>query len=137
MRNHNFVQDISSWSENTKKLANKTVRKVALDMLTRIVERTPVDTGRARGNWVIGIGNPVMTYDPDLKDKDGGPTVNKGLGELADFDASQGQSIFITNSVPYIVPLEYGHSKQQPEGMVRVTMAEFPGMVKDVTGLRE
>jgi hypothetical protein len=34
---------------------------------------------------------------------------------------SADQSISITNGVPYIVPLEYGHS-QQATGMVRVNL---------------
>ena len=37
-----------------------------------------------------------------------------------------GQTIFITNSLPYAYRLEYdGWSRQAPAGMVRVTVVEF------------
>lgn len=36
----------------------------------------------------------------------------------------------IFNNVEYIVPLEYGHSKQSPAGMVRITLKEFQVYLK-------
>jgi len=33
----------------------------------------------------------------------------------------------VVNGVPYIVPLEFGHSRQAPAGMVRVSIAELTG----------
>jgi hypothetical protein len=41
---------------------------------------------------------------------------------------------YITNNVPYIDRLERGSSKQQPSGMVRVTVLEFRPIVAAVTG---
>ncbi len=42
----------------------------------------------------------------------------------------------IYNNVEYIVPLEYGHSKQAPQGMVRVSIADivnaWPNLVTEV-----
>ena len=35
------------------------------------------------------------------------------------------------NNLPYAVPIENGHSRQKPEGMVAVTVAEWPGIVKN------
>lgn len=32
--------------------------------------------------------------------------------------------IYVSNSLPYIVPLEFGHSKQAPAGMVRTAIAD-------------
>lgn len=36
-----------------------------------------------------------------------------------------GETAYITNSLPYAIPLEFGHSTQAPHGMVRVTLVEF------------
>lgn len=84
---------------------------LALTLHRKISERTPVDTGRARANWFVAEGAPrldtTMSTTP------------------AAVPALEGKSvIFITNSLPYIVPLEYGHSQQAPHGMVRTAIAE-------------
>ena len=51
-------------------------------------------------------------------------------------------TIIIVNGVPYIIILEYGHSKQAPQGFVRITMRQLAfgmktylkGYAKDVFG---
>lgn len=40
--------------------------------------------------------------------------------------------LFLMNNVKYIGELEYGWSKQAPEGMVRINVARIRRMVKDV-----
>jgi len=66
------------------------------ETLVTVRARTPIDTGNARSGW---FRSPP------------------GLSEF-------GTEQIIGNAVPYIVALEYGHSKQAPEGMARITAAE-------------
>ena len=40
-----------------------------------------------------------------------------------------GQVAFIVNNLPYAIPLEYGHSTQAPNGMVRITVERFQQIV--------
>jgi hypothetical protein len=42
---------------------------------------------------------------------------------------SAGLGYVISNDAPYIVRLEYGYSQQAPQGMVRITGAEWPEIV--------
>jgi hypothetical protein len=35
------------------------------------------------------------------------------------------------NNLPYGIALEYGHSKQAPSGMIRVTLARFQQIVDE------
>jgi nitroimidazol reductase NimA-like FMN-containing flavoprotein (pyridoxamine 5'-phosphate oxidase superfamily) len=42
-----------------------------------------------------------------------------------------GQTAYLVNNLPYAVPLEYGHSKQAPGGMVRITLARFQQVVDE------
>ena len=51
------------------------------------------------------------------------------MGKLTPSTVVDFPTIYITNTVPYILALEYGSSPQArvPEGMVRVTIAEFTG----------
>lgn len=94
-----FSGDINKFIRKVDKNALFVFRAVGLDMFGRIVKRTPVDTGRLRNNWQIT------------------PRVNLG------------QRLFITNNLPYAKPIEDGHSKQAPQGMVKVTVSEFDSIV--------
>lgn len=111
------------------------LRKVALDLHRRVVLRTPVDTGRARGNWQIGVntisrGETGATGGKRAVAADAGAAALSGLA-----DAKAGDRVFIVNSVPYIFRLEQGHSqKQAPQGMVAVTLREYPGIVSREAG---
>ena len=94
--------------------ANEVAVILGIQVFKGIVLKTPVDTGRARANWMISEGSPQVA------------TVlgTQAPATPSPMDFKGGSRIFITNSLPYIVPLEYGHSKQAPAGMVRVTLAE-------------
>ena len=110
----------------------KEVRKTyAFALYSSIVKKTPVDTGRARGNWNITVGHDNTTAStrttPQFKSVTDVPKVE---GD---------ETIYISNNLPYITKLEYGgfpnppkkgngktvngYSKQAPEGMVGVTLA--------------
>lgn len=98
-------------------------KKIALEAFRRIVLRTPVDTGRARGNWQLSIDTPATGILGTL-DKGGGSTVRGGLGALANLRPFA--VVWLTNNLPYIQALEDGHSQRQaPFGMVALTFAEL------------
>ena len=101
-------------------------KQVCLEVLKRIVLRTPVDTGRARGNWQVEIGRAAS----------GVLSVEGSQGVVASFAMGQGISkladipafsiVHITNNLEYIYYLEYDkRSEQHPEGMVEVTLTEL------------
>lgn len=181
--------DIGKWVERTKADMDTVVRKIALELTTRIVLRSPVGNpelwaanaqamadrqnhnvrmdvafdflqqrtgtktrpralqrrgqralaklyplksgkgyvgGRFRGAWEVTVGMPSTT-EPGRIDPSGGETIGAAHVALANYQV--GPSIFITNSVPYAGALEYGHSKQAPQGVVRLTVAEFQSVV--------
>jgi len=66
------------------------------ETLVTVRSRTPIDTGNARSRW--------ERFPPGL--------------------SSFGTEQVIGNDAPYIVRLEYGYSRQAPEGMARITAAE-------------
>lgn len=110
--------------------SNQAVRMLALEALSRIVLRTPVDTGRARGNWQAGAGSPDATVNPVGFDKQGTATIARGAAILQ--AAEPDQTLYITNSLAYILPLEAGHSGQAPAGMVGVTIAELQPLATEI-----
>lgn len=92
------------------------IAKMALSTFSSVVLATPVDTGRARGNWQPSFGSPA-TSATNNTDKGGGTTIASGSGLFARYEF--GEKIFLTNNVPYIQRLNEGHSKQAPAGFVQ------------------
>ncbi|RON86754.1 hypothetical protein [Pseudomonas fluorescens] len=84
--------------------------------------------GRFRGNWQFSIGTPAEG-ELDQVDPAGGVTLAKLRLQVEHLTI--GQTAYIVNNLPYAVPLEYGHSKQAPGGMVRITLARFQQIVDE------
>lgn len=94
---------------------NQDIRALAFKILRNVTVATPVDTGRARGNWQVGIDRAKLDI-LTVNDKSGSIAIGKGANELRgvkDFD-----SIWITNNLPYIGRLNEGHSQQAPKKFV-------------------
>lgn len=104
--------------------SDKFVRALALTGMTRLIEKTPVDTGRAKNNWNLAKGAPETTNLPagDYS-KSGSVAIVEAAGNAGKMQA--GDTLYLTNGLPYIPPLENGHSKQAPAGMIGLTVAEL------------
>lgn len=121
-----FELDIARFVEKAKGNVDLVVRKVALDVFKRVIMKSPVDTGRFRGNWQVAIGSiPAGTLQID--DKAGTATIAKVTAATMRLQA--GQVITLVNNLVYARALEYGHSKQAPNGMIRLTLTEFGSVV--------
>lgn len=122
-----FELDIQRFVDRANGRIDLVVRKIALDVFRRVIMKSPVDTGRFRGNWQVAIGNiPAGTLAID--DKSGTATMAKVTAATMRLNA--GEVIHLVNNLAYARALEYGHSKQAPNGMVRLTLAEFPQVVR-------
>lgn len=129
-----FAAQIKNFGDKTEKIMMDVARMSVITLFQNVVKRTPHDTGRARANWQIELdGTPPDASLLDT-DKDGEKTCAKiEQAMLAKFDKSTRMAI-LQNNLVYIKPLEYGHSqKQAPNGMVRISVAEFPGIVAQIT----
>lgn len=124
-----FRMSLRSFERRFDQKVDRLVRAVALDVTKAIVLRTPVDTGRARGNWQVTLGTPSSETGTKL-DPAGAMAQAKALTALAGY--TPGASVFIVNNLPYIVRLEYGSSAQAPGGMVRITAREWRAKVARV-----
>ena len=108
--------------------AHNLVRMAAVVCDAAVVLGTPVDTGRARANWLASIGAPKT--DPVLEfDRGGQKTIAAAQTVIADYDG-EGEGIFLANNVAYIMPLENGHSDQAPFGMAKHAVAAAEAAVK-------
>ena len=96
------------------------IRAATSEVFKNIIMMTPVDTGRARGNWQCTIGAPFVGEDRTSTVEKIQSTIPRRAGSV----------VYLTNNVPYIGALEYDfHSRQAPAGMVRVSVALFEGVL--------
>lgn len=136
MAESSFGLSLAAFAEKAPELARTVVRKVSIDLLTATVLRTPVGNpelwknkppkgyvgGRLRANWNVSLVSPDATTT-DAIDKSGQGAIGKGMSTIAAADGIE--DIWIMNSLPYAIPVEYGHSGvQAPQGMVRVSIAD-------------
>jgi len=118
-----FSDDIRRFTTKTVEAHGKIARVATLELFSGVIRATPVDTGRARGNWQTSVGAPVN-----------GEIAREGdAAALAEVEAKTpqgaGQITYLSNNLPYIVQLEEGSSKQAPEGMVKRNMDRVQKMV--------
>lgn len=117
-----FAANLNALCQRAGDKAELVVRKTALELQSQMIERSPVDTGRFKGNWQAGIGG-VNEAANDSADKSGAAALGRTQVALATW--KPGMSIVLSNSLPYARPLEEGHSKQAPYGMVRLTVQAY------------
>jgi len=122
-----FSDQIKSFTAKAHLNANDASRNIITDIIDEVVFRTPVDTGRARSNWQLGIDKINSTVKLDSFDPEGDATANKLISLIPEYVL--GMSIYVANSVPYIHDLENGKSRQAPVGMVAVTQIKFKSFI--------
>lgn len=122
-----FNREIDAFAKKVAINVTALQKKIVLEALRRLVMKTPVDTGRARGNWQVTIAAPA---EGQLQETDtiGTATILQGLEAIASLPAYE--VVWISNNVDYIELLEHGHSKQAPAGMLAVTVEELRTMFR-------
>lgn len=121
-----FQAQMKAFENMTEDKANKVFRKVCLDLSSGVIKGTPVDSGRAKSNWQPNIqtfSSGVLTEE----DKSGTSTIGKVASKVVALKI--GSTFTLTNNLPYIERLEYGYSKQAPQGMVRLNLLRFSSIL--------
>jgi hypothetical protein len=116
------------------------VRKVALAVDQAVVIATPVDTGRARSNWIVTLDSPatgeIPAHAPGSKGGTGGANaqaaINAGKQVISRYKDSNSK-ICITNNLDYIEDLNNGTSAQAPAGFVEQAVAAGANAVQGAT----
>lgn len=116
---------------------NELVKAIVVNIQYEVVRRTPIDTGRARSNFVVRLNTPFRLvykpYSPYRSRYRGGS--GGSMGENANLQQAVAQArgvmarrkpddpVYITNNLPYIARLNEGYSKLAPRNYVRVGVA--------------
>lgn len=151
--NADFGKNMQTIADKLGARVDLVAKKIVGELFSRIVERTPVDTGRLRANWNLSVDSPnVSTGMP------GGVSIDhvtsmKNRVESMDI---AGHQVYLSNGLPYAAVVEYGQypnppmygskkrgedgmaihvingfSMQAPHGMVRVSIAEIDSIVRE------
>ncbi len=115
-----FQGDINRFAKRTELEMEIVIRKLVFEAHKMVSMKTPVATGRARGNWNVSVNTIDRSIDLNKKGYKSS-TLRKGDGLKTNY---------IVNSLPYINALENGHSKKAPNGMVAITINELRNSLK-------
>ncbi|MEW4490978.1 HK97 gp10 family phage protein [Thalassoglobus sp. JC818] len=107
--------------ERTSVARREFVERLASAVIQETKSTNPVRTGRSRAGWVA----------PGPAGEDGGSE-----GSFTVSHTSQATEVSMTNSVPYVVFLEYGTSKTAPVAMVRKSLSRVAGRIASLFELR-
>lgn len=118
-----FTADISRFIGKTEKSAEQAVRKITLELLSKVVLKSPVDTGRFRSNWYASINYASKEVSASV-DKSGTGTISRGNSTINSYRIGDA-AIYLSNNLPYAYRLETGYSKQAPSGMARLSVMEI------------
>ena len=126
-----------SFNDDIKRLARKlaiteakAVAAFCLNISRRVDAISPVKDGLFRNNWRATLDQPYMGAVL--------PANRAGsIDHVIPFaKTANGHVFYLTNKIPYAKKLEYGHSAQAPNGMVRVSarmaLAELERAVRSV-----
>ena len=122
-----FGMDLQRFAKKAGTNIETVMRGITIELFSSVILDTPVDTGRARGNWQTTVNRDV---DGEVSRLD--PT---GFASIAEANAANfklGDIVYLTNNLPYIERLEFdAWSKQAPDGMVRKNMARLRAIIAD------
>lgn len=124
MKANEFAIELSRFAEEVKAEHVRLMKKVTLELLGRVTQKSPVDTGRFRANWMVGINaTDHTTTESTVND-----TIERGMATLTPL--AFGETIHVSNNLPYANQLEHGYSGQAPEGILSVSVEEIKAFLK-------
>ena len=137
-KNEEFVRTIHAFSGIAGKRLDFIMRKIGFDAFNQVLRRSPVNSGRCRASWRYSLnvidssvepkpktkkskkGKKGKSKKPTSSVKKGAPPTGDQLTKVLAVNktVTRKSVIRISNSLPYSVRLEKGHSKQAPNGIV-------------------
>ena len=136
MARGSFARDLARFAKKTKLTVDQVHRGVVLELFGSVVRDTPVDTGRARANW-LPAANHVRTETVEWPETGAKSMATaRTLAEVENVarDAKAGDVTIMTNNLPYIGMLENGSSQQAPQGMVRRNVDRVRANLRRIIG---
>lgn len=93
------------------------IKKAFIGLSTDIIMDTPVLSGRLKNNWMVSKNIPSNETTSE--------TGNQSINRVSSFSFKLGDTIYLTNNLPYALRIEYGYSKKSPNGMTRKNIIKW------------
>lgn len=131
-----FSSDLKKFAKKADKNLSKTIRSSVSQVFGAIIKETPVGNqsewenpkvknyvgGRLRNNWNTNLNsiNESANRPPDSSGSGSDGDLLTAMGRY-----KNGDTIYLSNSLPYAQAVEEGWSKQRPHGMVKVNLKRW------------
>lgn len=115
-----FAQQMNALASTVQQRIPMLSREVAQHIVEDVARENPVLTGQSSANWKTSIGSPDNSWDPGPNPDAGQHSIDAAKTALVAL--GMGQTVYITNNVPYIVDLNSGSSAKAPAGFVETAI---------------
>lgn len=105
-----------------RKRADAIVQLTSADLYSRILKRTPVQTGRLAASWTISLDRPQGGRVIYARKGDVQRAKKRNINRAQ--SAKAGDLVHITTRQPYARAVEFGDEDHEPRAMVRLAAAE-------------
>ena len=127
-----FALDLSKIEKAISGDIAEFIQQSVFEIYRGVTFKSPVLTGRFKGNWNVSVGSPIFNDDENATSTpyhENASNVTDGslTNYLLQIDGTK--PVYITNGLPYAARLETGYSKQAPVGMVDVTLTEYRAFI--------
>ena len=106
-----FEQSLSI-ADDLEAVVNKEARDTANFVLDRLIDDTPIDTGRAKGSWDVALNEATRVERSPLRRR--GTARREGRAVIKSAKNDNYPTIIITSNLVYMPRLNNGWSKQAP-----------------------
>lgn len=124
-----FTVALKGYEDRTSDKLDRVVYLFVLELRTRLILRSPVDTGRFRNNWQLGV-EYAPTGVIEAADRSGQAASDRIRAAMP--VKAAGRRYYLVNNLPYAQSLEDGGSQQAPAGVVKITVVEAPQILDRV-----
>ena len=135
---NSFTLDVKKFADQFDEGAEAAIRGTSIKLFSAIVESSPVDEGRFRGNW-FATGVTPSSKVTENRDPKGDKTISAIVDKINGL--KEWDFFTVTNNLPYSEVIEFGgypdgpntiggFSKQAPAGVLRVNVLRFNSLLE-------
>ena len=127
-----FTMDVQAWADKAGRRTDTVIQEFLQDIGQTVVEKTPVDTGFLRSNWILTTGARGETRGQDF----GGNEFAAGAHAidyiaLIAAQSKTGQTFTFINNASYAANVEFGTQFMEGRAMVRQTISQAPSIMQE------
>lgn len=130
--NLDFASTVDAWASETTDRLERIWKQSSQELGSIANNGVPIDLGFARASFQASTDSMPL-IDKNATNKSRTPA-SFNFGEISAViaSASLGDTLYLGWTAAYILPLEYGHSSQAPQGFARIAAAQWPSIVSGV-----